>query len=227
VCHAVVLAMGLAYRLLDAPGVEKLTGSGVYYGAALSEVNACQGQPVFIVGAGNSAGQSALNLVKYASRVVMVVRGSSLEAKMSQYLVDRIRANPNIDVYLESTITAVHGAEQIAAISICDGSGTEDIYPASGLFIFIGAVPHTEWLQGTVDLDDEGFVLTGLELLQNGQPPATYRALNRDPYLFESSVPGIFAVGDVRANSVKRVASAVGAGSVAVQFIHRYLSRVK
>jgi thioredoxin reductase (NADPH) len=227
-CHVVVIAVGLAYRLLDAPGVKHLTGSGVYYGAALSEVNACSGQPVFIVGAGNSAGQSALHLVEFASRVVMVVRSSSLEAKMSRYLVDRLLAHPRIEVYFESTVTAVHGAEQIAAVTIYDGrTDTEDIYPAMGLFIFIGAVPYTQWLQGIIELDENGFVLTGPDLMRGGQPPAAYLSLNRAPFLFESSVPGIFAVGDVRANSVKRVASAVGEGSVAVQFIHHYLSRVK
>jgi thioredoxin reductase (NADPH) len=228
VSHAVVAAVGLAYRTLNAPGVDQLTGAGVYYGASLSEVPSCQDQPAYIVGAGNSAGQAALYLVEFASKVVMVVRGDSLEAKMSQYLVDRIYEHPRIDVRLETGVTAVHGEDHVEALTVFDrASGREEVCDASALFIFIGAVPCTEWLTNVIDLDEYGFVLTGPDLIRNGRPPKAYWPLDRDPFLFESSIPGVFAVGDVRANSVKRVASAVGEGSVAVQFIHRHLARVK
>ncbi len=227
-CHALVIAVGLTYRLLDAPGVDKLTGAGVYYGASLSEVPACIGQPAFIVGAGNSAGQAALYLVEFASEVIMVIRGDSLEAKMSQYLVDRIYAHPRIHVKLETDVIAVSGDDHIETITLRDRlSGEETTQPASALFIFIGAIPHTEWLKEFVTCDEHGFIVTGPELFTDGKPPKEYWPLQRDPYLFESSIPGIFAVGDVRADSVKRVASAVGEGSVTVQFIHRYLARVK
>jgi thioredoxin reductase (NADPH) len=228
VCHAVVVAVGLTYLLLEAPGVDKLTGAGVYYGASLSEVPSCQDQPVFVVGAGNSAGQAALYLAQFASKVIMVVRGDTLEARMSQYLVDRIFAHPQIEVKLRTEVLRVEGGEHVETITTCDRDTREEsTYPAAALFIFIGAVPRTGWLAGTVDLDEHGYVIAGPDLIVNGRPPKAYWPLDRDPYLFESSVPGVFAVGDVRANSVKRVASAVGEGSVAVQFIHRYLARVK
>ncbi len=228
VSHAVVVAVGLAYRKLDAPGVDKLTGAGVFYGASLSEVPSCQDQPAYITGAGNSAGQAALYLVEYASKVVLVVRGDSLEAKMSQYLVDRIYEHPRIDVLLETDITAVHGEDHVKALTVLDRkTGHEEVCDASALFVFIGAVPCTDWLDNVVERDEYGFVMTGPDLIRNGRPPKAYWPLDRDPFLFESSIPGVFAVGDVRSNSVKRVASAVGEGSVAVQFIHRHLARVK
>jgi thioredoxin reductase (NADPH) len=228
VSHAVVVAVGLSYRKLDAPGVDQLTGAGVYYGASLSEVPSCQDQPAYIVGAGNSAGQAALYLIEYASKVVLVVRGDSLEAKMSQYLVDRIYEHPRIDVLLETDITAVHGDDHVAALTVYDRkTGQEAVCDASALFIFIGAFPCTEWLENVVERDEYGFVLTGPDLIRDGRSPKAFWPLDRDPFLFESSIPGVFAVGDVRANSVKRVASAVGEGSVAVQFIHRHLARVK
>jgi thioredoxin reductase (NADPH) len=227
-CHAVVVAVGLAYRKLDIPGVDQLTGAGIYYGAALTEVISCRDQPVYVVGAGNSAGQAAMYLVQYASKVVMVVRGKSLGEKMSQYLVERIESHPNIEVRLESEITAVHGTDHVEAVTVCNGrDGEEQTYPAVALFIFIGAVPRTEWLEGVVERDEHGFVLAGPQLIQNGRPPKAYWPLGRDPYLLESSVPGVFVVGDVRANSVKRVASAVGEGSIAVQFVHQYLAEVR
>jgi thioredoxin reductase (NADPH) len=228
VSHAVVISVGLSYRKLEAPGVDQLTGAGVYYGASLSEVPSCQNQPAFVVGAGNSAGQAAMYLVEYASQVVMVVRGESLEAKMSQYLVDRIYAHPRIEVLLQTDIAAVHGDDHVEAVTLVNTqSGQEETRPASATFIFIGATPCTEWLADVVERDEYGFILTGPDLIRNGRPPKAYWPLDRDPYLFESSIPGVFAVGDARANSVKRVASAVGEGSVAVQFIHRYLVRVK
>ncbi len=226
--HALVVAVGLSYRKLDAPGIKKLTGAGVYYGASLSEVPECTDQTAFIIGAGNSAGQAAMYLVEFATKVVIAVRGDSLEAKMSQYLVDRIYEHPRIEVRLQTDVAAAHGDHHLEALTLRDRTTQqEDTQPASAMFIFIGAVPCTDWLKGVVELDEYGFVLTGPDLIHNGRPPKAYWPLDRDPYLFESSMPGLFAVGDLRANSVKRVASAVGEGSVAVQFIHQYLARVK
>ena len=226
--HAVVIAVGLSYRKLEVPGVEALTGAGVYYGASLTEVFSCQDQPVYIVGAGNSAGQAAMYLAEYASKVVMVVRGETLEAKMSQYLVDRIYAHPTIEVVLNAEITAVFGEEHVEAITVRDNvADREDTAPAAALFIFIGAVPCTDWLVGTLEMDRHGFLLAGPQLVHDGKPPQGYWPLGRDPFLLESSVPGVFVVGDVRANSVKRVASAVGEGSIAVQFVHQHLAKVK
>jgi thioredoxin reductase (NADPH) len=226
--HALVVAVGLSYRKLDAPGIEKLTGAGIYYGASLSEVPECTDQTAFIIGAGNSAGQAAMYLVEFATKVVIVVRGDSLETKMSQYLVDRIYEHPQIEVRLMTDVVAAHGDAHLEALTLRDRkTQQEDTQPASAMFIFIGATPCTDWLKGLVELDEYGFIMTGPDLIHNGRPPKAYWPLDRDPYLFESSMPGLFAVGDVRSNSVKRVASAVGEGSVAVQFIHQYLAKVK
>lgn len=225
--HAVVVAAGLAYRKLNIPGIDGLTGAGVYYGASLTEANACSNQPIFIVGAGNSAGQAALYLADFAAKVVMLVRDDSLTKKMSQYLVERIEANPKIEVLLQTEVSAVQGEGHLEAITIHHrSSGEEETRPAAGLFIFIGAVPCTDWLKGIVKMDPRGFILTGTQLLEGGRLPPNW-PLEREPFLSESSVPGIFAVGDVRSNSVKRVASAVGEGSITVQFIHQYLSNVR
>lgn len=226
-CHALVVAAGLEYRKLNVPGIEPLTGAGVYYGASLTEASACADQPVFIVGAGNSAGQAALYLAQSVGKVVIVVRDDSLAKKMSQYLVERIETNTKIEVRLESQVTAVHGDGHLEAVTVRHiPSGAEETAPAAGLFIFIGAIPCTDWLSGVVKMDEHGFVLTGSKLLQNGQAKKDW-PLDREPFLTESSVPGIFVVGDIRAGSVKRVASAVGEGSVTVQFIHQYLSKVR
>lgn len=226
-CHALVVAAGLEYRKLNVPGIEPLTGAGVYYGASLTEASACADQPVFIVGAGNSAGQAALYLAQSVAKVVMVVRDDSLAKKMSQYLVERIETNSKIEVRLESQVTAVHGDGHLEAVTVRHvPSRAEETAPAAGLFIFIGAIPCTDWLSGVVKMDEHGFVLTGSKLLQNGQAKKDW-SLDREPFLTESSVPGIFVVGDIRAGSVKRVASAVGEGSVTVQFIHQYLSKVR
>lgn len=225
-CHALVVASGLDYRKLDIPNIDRLTGAGVYYGASITEVETCRDQPVFIIGAGNSAGQAAMYLVNYAKQVTLVVRGDSLEAKMSQYLVERIYDHPRIDVRLHSRVIGVEGSDHLEQITLRDEStGTEETVPASGLFIFIGAVPSTQWLRGAVKMDKYGFVLAGPAIMENGKRPADW-PLDRDPFLLEASVPGIFVVGDVRANSVKRVASAVGEGSIAVQFVHQYLSKL-
>jgi thioredoxin reductase (NADPH) len=225
--HAVMIAVGLEYRRLNAPGVEELTGRGVYYGASMTEAVFCQGEGVFIVGAGNSAGQAALYLRKFASKVTMVVRGAALGEKMSQYLVERIEAADNIDVRLNSEITAVHGDGHLETVTFLDHrTSQEETQPAISLFIFIGAIPCTDWLVGAIRMDEKGFVLTGPQLLEDGKLPQDW-PLDRQPYLLESSLPGVFAVGDVRSGSVKRVASAVGEGSIAVQFVHQYLAKVK
>jgi thioredoxin reductase (NADPH) len=227
-CHALIVAVGLTYLKLDAPGVEELTGAGVYYGASLTEAVSCQNDAVFTVGAGNSAGQAALYLARYASKVIMLVRGDSLAAKMSQYLVERIEQTPNIEVLLNTEVAAVHGDNHVEAVTMKNGrTDQEETRPAVALFIFTGAEPCTHWLKGVVKLDSHGFVLTGSQLLgASGKMPKDW-PLDRPPFLLESSVPGIFAVGDVRSNSVKRVASAVGEGSIAVQFVHQYLSKVR
>jgi thioredoxin reductase (NADPH) len=223
-CHAIIAAVGLSYRKLEAPGIDDLTGVGVYYGASITEAVSCQGLPVFIIGAGNSAGQAAMHLASYAAKVTMLVRGTSLGAKMSQYLVDRIEQTPNIEVCLETEVAAVMGNGHLEQITLVDRrTGAEETRPAVALFIFTGAEPQTDWLADLVQRDRYGFILTGPQLLDGGKTPKGW-PLVRTPYLLESSVPGIFAVGDVRSQSVKRVASAVGEGSIAVQFVHQYLS---
>ncbi len=223
-CHSLIVAVGLSYRHLGVPGADQLTGAGIYYGASTTEAVSCRDQPVFIVGAGNSAGQAALYLADFAKQVTMLVRGNSLGAKMSQYLVERIEQMPTIDVRLGWEVAAAHGNDHLESITITErASGAEENLPAAALFVFTGAEPQTEWLAGLVKRDRFGFILTGPQLLENGQLPKDW-PLTREPYLFESSIPGVFVVGDVRANSVKRVASAVGEGSIAVQFVHQYLS---
>jgi thioredoxin reductase (NADPH) len=225
-CHALVVAVGLDYQKLNVPDAERLTGAGIYYGASLTEVSSCEDQAVFVVGAGNSAGQAALYLAQHAGKVTLLVRGDSLEAKMSQYLVARIYEHPQIEVRLNAVVTGVHGEDHLQAVTVCDLlSSQESRHEAAGLFIFIGAVPATQWLRGVVKMDKYGFICTGLELLEDGKPPKDW-PLERQPFLLESSVPGIFVVGDVRADSIKRVASAVGEGSIAVRFVHQYLSKL-
>ncbi len=222
-CHALVVAVGLSYRKLAVPGAEGLDGAGIYYGASITEALACRGCPVFIVGAGNSAGQAAIYLATFASKVTMLVRGDSLAAKMSHYLVARIEQTPNIEVCLEAEVAAVHGEGHLEGITIQQRNGEEETREGVALFIFTGAVPQTEWLGDAVSRDRHGFVLTGPQLMRDEKLAAAW-PLKREPFLLESSVPGVFVVGDVRANSVKRVASAVGEGSIAVQFVHQYLS---
>lgn len=225
--YAVVAATGLSYKRINAPGADALTGAGVYYGASITEALACKDQPVFIVGAGNSAGQAAVYLAGFAAQVTLVVRGGSLEAKMSQYLVDRINQIPNIDVRLRSEITAMHGTTNLEAVTVIEhASGATAELPAAAVFVFTGAAPCTDWLADAVLRDGQGFVLAGPSVLEGGKRPAGWD-VDREPFLLESSLPGVFAVGDVRAGSVKRVASAVGEGSIAVQFVHQHLARLR
>ncbi len=225
-CHALIIATGVSYRLLNVPGIKQLTGAGVYYGAAKTEAIACSGEDVFIVGGANSAGQAAMYFSKYASSVTILVRGDSLGKSMSKYLCDQIEATKNISVQTYSTIIEVKGEARLEAITIANSnSGQKQTFPATSLFIFVGALPHTNWLEGVLERDEQGFILTGPDLKRNGRHPQGW-TLKRDPFLLETSVPGIFAMGDVRYGSVKRVASAVGEGAIAVQFIHQYLSKV-
>jgi len=223
---SLVIATGVAYRKLDIPGLERLQGAGVYYGAAMTQAATCKDEDVFIVGGANSAGQGAMYFSKYARRVVMLVRGNSLATGMSQYLVQQIRETPNIHVELNSQITEAFGTERLEAVSIlCSSSGDTQKVPASSLFIFIGAAPQTEWLHGAVERDERGFILTGSDLLSSGKPPKSW-SIEREPWLLEASVPGVFVAGDVRYRSIKRVASGVGEGANAVQFVHQYLGSV-
>ena len=225
-CKALLIASGVSYRKLVIPGAERLQGSGVYYGAAMTEAASCKNEDVYIVGGANSAGQAAMYFSKYARRVVILVRGDSLSSSMSQYLIDEIKKTENIHVEPHSQVMEVHGDQHLEAISIlCSDSGATERVPATGLFIFIGAEPRTDWLAGMVERDERGFVLSGPDLMRDGRRPKGWTA-DREPWLLETSVPGIFAVGDVRHGSVKRVASGVGEGAIAVQFIHQYLSGV-
>ncbi len=225
-CKALLIATGVSYRRLDVPGAERLQGSGVYYGSAMTEAMSCKDENVYIIGGANSAGQAAIYLSKFARQVVMLVRGSTLSASMSQYLIDQIKQTPNIQVETGTRVVEVHGDERLEAVSIyCERSGQTEKAPAVALFVFIGAEPRTDWLAGVVERDERGFILTGPDLLLDGKRPRNW-TLDRDPYLLETSVSGIFGVGDVRHGSVKRVASGVGEGAIAVQFIHQYLSTV-
>ncbi|MDX2213712.1 MAG: FAD-dependent oxidoreductase [Oculatellaceae cyanobacterium bins.114] len=224
-CHALLVATGVSYRKLDVPGMAQLSGAGVYYGAAMTEAIACQGESVYVVGGANSAGQAAMHFSKYAGEVVMLVR-SPLSKSMSQYLIDQIEATDNITVCTGCVVEEVKGETNLEAIVIKHtNTGQIETVAASSLFIFIGAMPQTDWLDGVVERDERGFILTGSDLIREGKPPKGWN-LERSPFLLETSVPGIFAAGDVRYNSVKRVASGVGEGAIAVQFIHRYLSKV-
>lgn len=224
-CHCAVVSCGVSYRRLEAEGTDDLLGRGVFYGAATTEAERMRGRRVFVVGGANSAGQGAIHFAQYADHVTVVVRGESLEIGMSQYLVDRIAATPNIDVLTRTRVTAAGGEGHLENVTLQDlPDGPERTLPADGLFIFIGAVPHTEWLQGSVACDDRGFILSGREGL--GSRPGCW-PLERDPFLLETSVPGVFAAGDVRQGSLKRVASAVGEGAMAVQFIHHYLAELR
>jgi thioredoxin reductase (NADPH) len=225
-CHALLIASGVQWRSLDIPGIDRLQGAGVYYGAGPAEAISCKDEDVYVVGGANSAGQAAMYFSKYARRVIMLVRGDSLASSMSQYLIDQIQNTPNIQIEPHTHVLEAHGQERLEAISIlCSDSGKVERVPASSLFIFIGAVPRTEWLDGIIERDERGFILSGPTLLRDGKRPKGW-TLDRDPGLLETNIPGVFVVGDVRLGSVKRVASGVGEGSIAVQFVHQYLAKV-
>jgi thioredoxin reductase (NADPH) len=225
-CHALMIATGVQWRRLDAPGIDRLQGAGVYYGGGATEALACKGEIIYVVGGANSAGQAAMNFARYAERVVMLVRRDSLSSTMSQYLIDQIKETPNIQVWAHASVAEAHGETHLEEISVlCSNTNKVERVPASAMFIFIGALPRTDWLGDLVERDERGFLLTGPDLIRDGQRPKGW-TLDRDPFLLETNVPGLFAVGDVRHGSVKRVASGVGEGSVAVQFIHQYLSKV-
>jgi thioredoxin reductase (NADPH) len=225
-CHALMVATGVQWRRLEAPGLDRLQGAGVYYGGGATEALSCKGEIIYVVGGANSAGQAAMNFAKYAEKVVILVRGDGLAATMSQYLIDQIQQTPNIQIWTRASVAEAHGDTRLEEISVlCSDTDKVDRVPASSVFIFIGALPRTDWLAGLVERDDRGFILTGPDLIRDGARPKGW-SLDRDPFLLETNIPGIFAVGDVRHGSVKRVASGVGEGSVGVQFIHQYLSKV-
>ncbi len=225
-CHALLIATGVQWRKLQVPGIERLNGAGIYYGAAMAEALECRGETVYMVGGANSAGQAAVHFAGHAERVVMLVRGNSLKSSMSQYLIDRIQRTEKITVQYNSEIVEVHGNDHLEAISIhCSTTGEKQTVPTNYLFIFIGAKPHAFCVEGLLECDERGFILSGPDLIRNGEHPKGW-PLERDPGLLEASVPGIFVVGDVRHGSIKRVASGVGEGSIAVQLIHQYLSKL-
>lgn len=233
-CHTLLIATGVSYRKLDVPGIERLTGAGVYYGAAMTQALSCRDEDVYMIGGANSAGQAAIYFSKYVRKVTMLVRAESLSKGMSQYLADQILKTENIKVWLNSSVVEVKGENRLEAITINDvrKGGEKQTVPAYALFIFIGAQPHTDWLAGTVKRDANGFILTGPDLMvddghnnSNSNRPKGWN-LDRQPFLLETNIPGIFAAGDVRSGSVKRVASGVGEGSIAIQFVHQYLKRV-
>jgi thioredoxin reductase (NADPH) len=225
-CKALLIATGVSVNRLDAPGVDRLTGAGIYYGAALTEAVSYRHQRVFIVGGANSAGQAAMFFSRYASQVTMLVRGNSLRKSMSQYLIDQIEQTDNVEVQTNTVLVEAFGSQRLEAIQIRDrGTGTENRVLAAAMFVFIGARSHSEMVAGVVERDSAGFIRTGSSWMRNGSRPNGW-SLKRDPLPLETNVPGIFAAGDVRAEAVRRVASAVGEGAIAVSQIHQYLKTV-
>jgi thioredoxin reductase (NADPH) len=223
--HSVILATGVSYRQLAAPGLSDLTGRGVYYGSAMSEASNCADQDVYIVGGANSAGQAAVYLARHARSVTIVVRGSSIESSMSYYLVQQLDAIANISVRTCTEVLECSGDEHLEKITLRDNvTGQAEMVDGQWLFVFIGAAPRTDWLAGVVARDEQGFVLAGPDLTPDGGRPAGWTA-DRAPYHLETSVPGVFVAGDARAESAKRVASAVGEGAMAVMLVHRYLEK--
>jgi thioredoxin reductase (NADPH) len=225
-CYALIITTGASYRKLEAPGVERLTGRGIYYGAAPTEAFACKGDDVYIVGGANSAGQAAMFFSKQARKVFVLYRGDDLRKSMSDYLVRQLKEQDNIEVLFNTNAAGVEGEEHLERLTVENSAtGETRTVPAHSMFIFIGAAPKTEWLDGIVERDERGFILSGPDLMQDGKRPKGW-VLDRDPYLLETSVSGIFVAGDVRHGSIKRCASAVGEGSIAVQFIHQYMREV-
>jgi thioredoxin reductase (NADPH) len=221
--RAAIIATGASYRRLGVPSLEILQGAGVFYGAAVAQAQGMKGQEVYVVGGGNSAGQAARHLSKHARRVTLLVLGESLAAHMSQYLIEEIEATENIRVRLNTQVIDGGGQGRLEHLVLKDhASGITETFPAAALFVLIGARPHTEWLPEEVRRDERGYIITGNDLLRDGSPPEGW-PLERQPMLMETSVPGVFAAGDVRCGSVKRVASAVGEGSIAIQMVHKYL----
>jgi len=226
-CHALLVASGLSWRRLDIPGLEPLQEAGVYYGAAMTEAQLCAGEDVYVIGGANSAGQAAVYFARFARSVTMLVRSDSLAKGMSNYLVEQIRAIPNIKVETEAEVVEAHGNGHLEFITIANRAKNETRKePTSALFIFIGAVPCTAWLRGMLPQDDRGYLLTGSFLPREGEKVKGWKE-ERDPFIFESIIPGVFAAGDTRHASIKRVASAVGEGSITVQMVHQYLSKVR
>ena len=225
-CHALMIATGVQWRRLEAPGIDRLQGAGVYYGGGSTEALSCKGEIVYVIGGANSAGQAAMNFAKYAERVVIVVRGASLSSTMSQYLIDQIKETPNIQVWPHASVVEAHGDTHLEEISVLVFGHGQTRARAGQRDVYFYRSAAADRLAGRlVERDERGFILTGPDLIRDGQRPKGW-TLDRDPFLLETNVPGIFAVGDVRHGSVKRVASGVGEGSVAVQFIHQYLSKV-
>ena len=220
--HTVIIATGVSYRELEAPGVAELTGRGVFYGSAMTEAAACADEDVYLVGGANSAGQAAVYFARHAPSVTLVVRGESLEASMSHYLIEQLRGLDNVRVRLRTRVAGAFGDQGLERLCLTDAEGRSEEVSAGHLFVFIGARPHTDWLEGVLQRDEHGFVRTGPDLLAEGRRPAGWHP-DRDPWLLESSLPGVFVAGDVRSESVKRVASAVGEGAMAVTLVHRYL----
>jgi thioredoxin reductase (NADPH) len=224
--HTVILATGVAYRQLDAPGVAELTGRGVFYGSALTEATSCADHDVYIVGGANSAGQAAVYLARKARSVTILVRGSALEKSMSYYLIQQVEAIPTISVRTCTEVAEAQGDKHLERLTLRDkDTGATETVDAQWLFVFIGAAPLTDWLDGVVERDERGFVLAGPDLMVDGTMPPGW-PLDRPPYHLETSVPGVFVAGDVRAESAKRVASAVGEGAMAVMLVHRYLENL-
>jgi len=220
--HVVLLALGVNYRKLEIPGADRLTGRGIYYGAALVEAASCKDEEVYVVGGANSAGQAALHFARYATKVTMLVRGAGLAATMSKYLIDEIAKTSNIVLEAYTQVVEAFGEERLEGLQLKGPEGDRRV-PASSLFVFIGAAPGSTWLPASILQDENGYVLAGPDLRSQGKLPETWRE-QREPFLLESSVPGVFVAGDVRHGSIKRVASAVGEGSIAVQFAHQYLA---
>jgi thioredoxin reductase (NADPH) len=218
--NCVLVASGVSYRQLDAPGFERFTGAGIYYGAALTEAKSCAEQTVVVIGGANSAGQAAVYFSRYAGKVIMLVRADSLAKSMSHYLIEQIAGLENVEVRTGWQPVAAEGDDgRLRALRMRDAAGEESLEEVDAAFVFIGATPRTDWLEGVVARDARGFILAGADVKAAGWP------LQRDPYPLETNVPGVFVAGDVRARSIKRVASAVGEGSMAVSLIHEYLAQ--